>query len=435
MTACHSTRAAAPQCGFTLIEMMLAITMGTLVIYVAMAGIRTLSQSITAANRLALENGIIRTGVTIALENSDFWLDHDLPHPLDVALDQPLRGTALDNATPTPAERGLPFTPFADSQAVTGYRTPSASSPSIPAPTGVSQIVLNGLNENASGWDPNAWHPAEARGWNWGNLVERTPRHSGPSNRTVPTLKYKIFGHYDSVASTDPTLSTHHWQQRQMDGLLRSLGSYGLFDYLPANTGLMIYQKISSTDMNENGRWMVSPEWCRPDGGPYYRLASDGNLSFALDRLADTWGQVFMVPNRGIPTADRSRASNRRYNTGIAIQAANNDAAADDIKRLLLDGEQVDFVLRDSNASGPANKPAHWPSLTVRNLRFIRTGAFINLNRIEWTNPLTGLGAELSFTCFGTSLRGARQQRLRDEPGWADPFPLTGSPKPTLDSY
>lgn len=416
--------------GFTLIEMLLAVTLGSLIIYIAIAGIRVASQSIAAANRLSLENAVLRTGVAVALENTDFWTDHDQPHPVDPVVDQPLRITAPDA---TGGTRGLPFTPFSVSRASTGYRTPSATSTVESRPAGVSAVVAKGLDENASGWDPDAWHAAEARGWNWGNLAERTPRWSGPSSRHVPIAKYKLFGHHETIASTDPSLSPHHWQQRQMDGLLRSLGSYGMYDYVPANTGLMIYEKVTAG--SESGQWKVSPEWCSPDGGPYYRLAHDGNLSFALDRMANTWGTVFLVPNRTIAAANRSRIANRRYSTGIAISASSNQSSINDIRQLLLDGETVDAVLHDTDASGYANKPAHWPGLTVRNLRFMRTGAFINLNRIAWTNPLTGQGIELSFTCFGTTLRGARQQRLRDEPGWADPFPASGSPKPHLDSY
>lgn len=418
--------------GFTIIEMLVAITLSTLVIYIAIAGIRVASQTIAAANRLALENSILRTGVVVALENTDFWTDYDEPYPVDPIVDQPLRGTAPDNGTPA-VQRGLPFTPFLTSRATTGYRTPSTASPLIPTPPGVSPVVAKGLNENASGWEPDAWHAAEARGWNWGNLAERTPRwQGGTRNRWVPVSKYKNFGRYEALASTEPATTTHHWQQRQMDGLLRSLGSYGMFDYVPANTGLMVYEKITSG--SDIGQWKVSPEWCNPDSGPYFRLASDANLSFTLDRLSDTWGTVFLVPNRSVPAANRSGIANRRYGTGIAISATSNNNSVNEIRQLLIDGEQTDAVLHDANASGYANKPEHWPALTVRSLRFMRTGAFINLNRIAWSNPLTGQGLELSFTCFGTTLRGARQQRLRDEAGWAEPFPLSGAPKPHLDS-
>ncbi len=426
-----TTNATANRQGYTLIELTIAVALGAMVIYLAVAGVRTAAQGVTAAKRLALENAIIRTGVVIALENTDFWTDHDLPYPDDPAKDQPLRALTSTPSDPAGMTRGLPFTPFLTTQAGTGYRPASGTVPG--PPLNVSATVAAGLDETAGGWNPNAWQAAEARGWSWGNLTERTPRWSGASNRNVPVAKYKIFGHYESVASTDPGISTHHWQQRQLDGLQRSLGSYGLFDYLPANTGLMIYQKVLSGA--DTGKWMTATEWCNPDGGPYFRLASDFNLSFALDRLADTWGTLFQVPNRNVTASEMVRAANRRYSTGIAIGAAANNRSVDDIKQLLIDGDQVDAVLHDSGSSGPANKPEHWPQLTVRNLRFLRTGAFINLNRIAWVNPLTGQGSELTFTCFGTTLRGARQQRLRDEPGWADPFPLAGAPKPNLDSY
>jgi hypothetical protein len=140
------------------------------------------------------------------------------------------------------------------------------------------------------------------------------------------------------------------------------------------------------------------------------------------------------MPNRAVAAAQRSRVANRRYGTGIAIDASSNQSSVDTIKNLLRDAEQAEAVLTDGDATTAPNKPAHWPSLTVSSLRFIRTGAFINLNRIGWTNPLTGQGLELSFSCFGTTLRGARQQRLRDGPGWADAFPAAGKPK-HLDSY
>jgi hypothetical protein len=46
---------------------------------------------------------------------------------------------------------------------------------------------------------------------------------------------------------------------------------------------------------------------------------------------------------------------------------------------------------------------------------------------IASSHPLTGTRIAFSFAVVGTTLRGARQQRLPDM-GWADPF--TG---PTLD--
>lgn len=418
---------------FTLIEMMISVALGSLVVYIATVGVRAASQSVSAANRLALENSILRTGVVVALEHTDFWTDYDDP-TYDPATTDGKRMRPFNGLAPAPGgNRGLPFTPFLASQASTGYGPRSTQTPVPTLPPTLSETVRRGVDENHSGWDPNAWQAAEMRGWSWANQTERTPRYSGPSKRNVSVVKYKLFGRTEWISAPDPDTSPHHWQQRQLDGLLRSLGSYGMFDYIPANTGLVIYEK--STTAGETGFWKISPEWCSPDGGPDYRLASDGNLSFTLDRLADTWGTVFAMPNRSIPAADRSRLANRRYGTGIAIDASSNQSSVDNIKNLLRDNEQVDRVLSDGDATTAPNKPSHWPSLNVSTLRFIRTGAFINLNRIAWMSPYTGQGLELSFTCFGTTLRGARQQRLRNTPGWQNPFPVSGSPLPHLDSY
>lgn len=426
--------------GFTLIEMTLSVALGALVVYVATAGIRTAAQGVASANRLALENSILRTGVVIALEQTDFWTSYDDPS-YDPASDdgriyRPYAGLAPG---PDGVNRGLPFTPFITSRSSTGYGPTLIQSPLDPPLVDVHDTVKRGQMENASGWDPNAWQAAEARGWGWANQTERVPRFSSSRGKQVPSAKYKLFGRTEWFVSPepDPSISNHHWQQRQLDGLNRSLGSYGLFDYLPANTGLMIYEKIKPRPniiTEDEGKWRVSEEWCSPDGGPYFRLASDGNLSFTLDRMADTWGNVFALPNRSVVAGVRSQVANRRYGTGIAIDASSNQSAIDGIKDLLTEAEQVERILSDGDATTVANKPAHWPSLTVSSLRFIRTGAFINLNRITWVSPFTGQGLELSFTCFGTTLRGARQQRKRDEPGWAEPFPDSGRPK-HLDSY
>jgi len=418
---------------FTMIEMMIAIALGALVIYVATAGLRTAAQSVSSANRLALENSILRTGVLIALENTDFWTDYDDPS-YDRDSDD---GKVMRPFGKPLGGRGLPFTPFLESQSVSGYGPKSVLTPVEVAPASVSDAVRLGLDENPSGWDPNAWQAAEARGWGWANQTERTPRYSSPSKRNVSVVKYKLFGRNEWIAKPEPEpgIRIHHWQQRQLDGLLRSLGSYGLFDYLPANTGLMTYEKTTVTGAAAQDFWKVSAEWCSPDGGSDFRLASDGNLSFTLDRLADTWGTTFAMPNRSVSVADRLSRANRRYGTGIAIDASSNQSSANNIDKLLVDHEQINEVLTSGNATSGPNKPDHWPSLKVSSLRFIRTGAFINLNRITWVNSMTGEGLELSFTCFGTTLRGARQQRLREGMGWQDPFPESGTPEPHLDSY
>ena len=80
----------APRHGFTLIELMIAIGLGMLVIYTAVAGFRVASQSVTMANRLSLENALIRSGFQEAHNQMDFWTNLDDP---DNTANQRLRGT------------------------------------------------------------------------------------------------------------------------------------------------------------------------------------------------------------------------------------------------------------------------------------------------------------------------------------------------------
>jgi hypothetical protein len=62
--------------------------------------------------------------------------------------------------------------------------------------------------------------------------------------------------------------------------------------------------------------------------------------------------------------------------------------------------------------------PVSWPGLTVRVHRLIKTSRFVNWARVSMAKPITGEEIEMSFTSFGTTLRGARQQR-RSGGGWA----------------
>ena len=57
------------QRGFTLIELMIAISLGMLLVYTATAGFRSASQSVTLSNRLALENSLLRAGYFAAVQS------------------------------------------------------------------------------------------------------------------------------------------------------------------------------------------------------------------------------------------------------------------------------------------------------------------------------------------------------------------------------
>ena len=401
----------AQRSAFTLIEVMIAIALGMAVIYVAFAGFRVAAQSVAIANRLAIENSIMRTGLTIAYNDTDFWTSYDDPADVGNVLGrQPLRALPVVVSSKL---RGLPFTSFKSAKAAGAYTQPAdliqdtyvASAPWL-------------AQEGAIGWNPNAWTASESRGWSWGNLAERTPQSSMPNPD-----KHQTMGYYHWFASPDPT-TTHNWQQRQLDGLKGAMGYYGLFDYMPANTGLMIYDRA-----NTSGRWAVSLEWCYAGSNKYF-IGNDARyegLNYAQDLLSATNGSPFIIPSPFGAAGRLSEVAYTRYSTGISLSTASNNQS--NINTLLVDGTE-------NTAWLPENaRPAHWPSLDVSALRFIRTNSFVCLNRIRWMSPLTGVQSELSFTAYGTTLRGARQQRKRDAAGWANPFAPSPTADPNLDTY
>ncbi len=81
-----------PRSAFTLLELMIAITLSMLVIYSAFAALRVATQTLTVCNRLSAENNLLRTGFLAALEDLDHWTTYDDPH--DEAA-QPLRAPGL----------------------------------------------------------------------------------------------------------------------------------------------------------------------------------------------------------------------------------------------------------------------------------------------------------------------------------------------------
>src|SRR5688500_7864805 len=65
--------------GFTLIELMVAIGIGSMIIYAAFVGLRASMQAVSACSRLGTENSLIRAGMMAAFDELDFWRSYDDP--------------------------------------------------------------------------------------------------------------------------------------------------------------------------------------------------------------------------------------------------------------------------------------------------------------------------------------------------------------------
>ena len=141
--------------GFTLIELMISVALGSLIVYTAVAGFRVASTSVTLVNRLALENAIMRSGLEQAYDRMDFWTDCDNPENI---LEQKLRVPGPNPPLRVAAEitggyrSGLPFTPMSVAFPLTRDANP----------------------ELTTGWDPkDTWSVSDSRNWFHGDLSQK----------------------------------------------------------------------------------------------------------------------------------------------------------------------------------------------------------------------------------------------------------------------
>lgn len=391
---------------FTLIELLIAITLGLAIVYTAAAGFRAASQSVTTSNRLALENSLLRAGYFAATQDADWWLAWDDP---DDSSNQRLRWFANYQ----PWKRGGPFTPF-----------------------DTSSFPRSGTlgTDSERGWDPTyTWPANDARTWFNGNLVEQgkyTQHIFGhyelfSHNKTTPTLN-KTFPIGVAFGGSATPLRT--WYGNQLESLKNAMGYYGVVEYMPANA---IYGTVGDpggdnafgTPDDDDQR--MSREWCDPSGsggGQQWRFANDdGDTAWARGIYRHTRDSTYpVVPASRNTTARTDRLSNEQL---VAMQF--RSWATDRVGAAGAIGPGT-YGIQDLTAKTVISRPlldyrpSHWPDLTLQSMRYLSNSRFVTLLRVGWVSPLTGQQTYLSFTTISTSLRGARQQR-RTTGGWAQP--------------
>lgn len=178
--------------GFTLIEMVIAVALGSLIISVAAAGFRVASQTVTLANRMSLQNAMLRTAVVAANEELDFWDSFD-------SRTDPTR-QVLRGAT-------YPFAPM-------DFRS--------------DNTVLD-------------FNPAHPRLW-WSGHLWSSNRASDGTNYQRRLGDYSLFGR-QGMTSFEPLIDTQYpgliaersWRHNIVPYISNNLGYIAAFDYLPAN--------------------------------------------------------------------------------------------------------------------------------------------------------------------------------------------------------
>ncbi len=481
--------------GFTLIELIIAVSLSTVIVYMAFSAFRVAAQSISIANRMSLENQLMRAGFVYANEAVDFWTDLDNPDSA-APLAHPLRGTDDNGCAPLPGmpadcyQQGLPFTPFAST-----FPAPIAPAPLDPE----RKPEWDGSDMAWSASNPAAWWRGDTcQSWQfdlthgfysifanadsdsatpssvdsyWTTydadpaLGNGNPAWNGYDPTRSPYQDYWQTRAYASTASGLTVRSPHPWLYRQMRALFKSIGYFGFCDYLPANSMLGWYQRFSHQEQGTNPR---SPMWLRlrpsqlqdtDQGGVPLKLIAnggqcDGNFNRGRDFFNETDWDARTIPGRfnlthqglvALPAPVMRMTYKAIYDTNGILgyrplpgQQSQAPLVVSDLFRYsyfnwawvsmwtgagpggFADQSTLQWF-NDHTAMGdwPLQvRPSHWPNLTIGVQRYLRDSHFFNLCRVNITSPLTGEAKELNFTTFGTTLRGARQQRGKNA-GWA----------------
>jgi len=261
---------------FSLVELMIAMALGTVIAYLAYAAFSMAVQTVATVNRLSLENDLMRAGMDEAMDDADYWTSLD--DPLDPAATGLRTVAARDTWYGSQITQGRLFTPLAAcpvlSDVDTVSRTPQPFGPTAwqtrPGDPQVEsaadladddRVLLRDLDR---GWD--AWRPYQAndpRWWYRGNAAVET--HAGTrmgryalfaNKRRYPVLGfgddqrdligwshlkdqlefYSVSGPYGPYDNwTSIRSRTYTWYDHQVTWLFDSLGLYGLCEYLPSN--------------------------------------------------------------------------------------------------------------------------------------------------------------------------------------------------------
>ena len=414
--------------GFTLIEMMLAVALGSLLVYTATVAFRVAAQTVTITNRMCLENSLIRAGMFEAHNQLDFWTNLDDP---DNAAIQRLRASGIDASgtnhgndlqqNQLPTATGLAFARMSDVFPPNKLpRSPTTPSPSSQVPRFAATLnpqvltttQLNGLAnwESDTGFDPTCvWAPHDPRTWYRGNIIEKI------STSGIRFGRYGIFTNLDAnplfmgisytetgmsaVTATYSAAPLHLWYPRQLVGLTRALGFYGMCEYLPSN---MIFSSYASYTNGSDST-----------GGIPKIFHRSGSGFVSGDMLGESQGLYSLSNNRsyGITnpvgrTVDNRGLSNEYY-SGYVSDYGSGTALQ----------QFIDITVPLPPLMG--QRPEHWPIVSVGVGHFVKSAKFVNIAKIRWASPITGTLSELSFTGVGSTLRGARMQR-KPGMGWAN---------------
>ena len=517
--------------GFTLIELLLSIAIGSIVAAVAFITLRFILVTSHRAHRLELENRLLRNGFLDALNDADYWTIYDDP---DDSSNQALR---LTDTTPTTNAEilwrqtmtyGRPFTPLNIIPTMTGAvgpggeplttttwtKTPATVDPTgMTGPDNTSLGCLTGRDQDVGFNRARAYDASDPCRWYRGDFVPSSPddkrfgRYAGVTCEvSTPALGYispnatkpeyrdarepgKMdrfngplwacttgpYGTVDSSAFGDGSSHVWTWNPRQIAWLHDALGSYGIRDYLPANTCVaahctgiflngtqtwvheMLDQRLVSSTYDPDPKYNSAPF---PDGAKTRQsspFAPDNNYyltyheNAAATPMAAGWQAFFPL----VPISPWTGSTAVGLGGNIApLNTWTPPQVVHALRYRYYAHDAQDYELQNAIYVATLGKPvmpqrpADWPSPLLLSQRYATEGRLMAQYRVRFQDAVNGKIVEIGFNALGSTLRGARQQRLKvKDPlsgsGWAtfhgaDPigtqtFRSAAPNSPTLD--
>ncbi|MBA3846244.1 MAG: prepilin-type N-terminal cleavage/methylation domain-containing protein, partial [Planctomycetes bacterium] len=226
---------------FTLIEMIVSIGIGSIICTAAFVAVRVSAQTIQTADRLAMENSMMRAGVAQALDELDFWTGYDDPAP--ASTNRTLR------------QPGEPFARF-------DFTVPELTLDIAPERAALAY-------EDWSGRDARTWY-----------------RGDPACDDGVRAANYSLISKA-GFPDVSPYGDAHRrWQHHLVRDVVAGLGYYALIDYAPAN--------LMYSSMDESG--YIAEEYNGfTGGGPGPMLSTAVYENRVHDFFALTSGTLYAV--------------------------------------------------------------------------------------------------------------------------------------------
>lgn len=380
---------------FSAIELLIAISLGTMVLLTGYSAIRVAATSISTGNRLINENGLLRQTMITGIEQADFGA----PGELGV----------------TGTDQGLVYR-AATSRAATSILNPDGSV--IPQMAHLSRKALAMRPiEDWWGWRVNL----DGKGWSYNDGttaytfdpsstspgVNRPVYQRGIAGNTSSALRGMSNGTYQAMAN---------WGKGAQLDLYNRLGYWAMLEYMPPN-GLFYCAPLTRGQI-PSGVSMNATTKASLYGKHPILLGKDTQMQLPM-ASGSPWELAGRIQFQKMFARDVSSGGV----ASLLMDDSDQDwfGMINGIDSLAYAKNNAVFIPSGKPVAGRAGWDGNWQAAQQRGLpaEWPRCGLIIQrawtdalrLNRVEvkLRSPITGQDLSISFNCLGSDLPGMRK--------------------------